>query len=103
MEIAIAADHIVKSFGNKKVLDGISFHVNKGQIFGLLGPSGAGKTTLIKILTGQLICDGGTVEINGISTDRLTGEDHKRFGIMMDNFGIYERLNCYENLKIFAD
>lgn len=103
MEIAIAADHIVKSFGSKKVLDKISFHVNRGQIFGLLGPSGAGKTTLIKILTGQLICDGGTVEINGISTDRLTGEDHKRFGIMMDNFGIYERLNCYENLKIFAD
>lgn len=103
MEIAIAADHIVKSFGNKKVLDGISFHVNKGQIFGLLGPSGAGKTTLIKILTGQLKRDAGTAEINGISTDRLTGEDHKRFGIMMDNFGIYERLNCYENLKIFAD
>lgn len=103
MEIAIAADHIVKSFGNKKVLDGISFHVNKGQIFGLLGPSGAGKTTLIKILTGQLKRDAGTAEINGISTDRLTGEDHKKFGIMMDHFGIYERLNCYENLKIFAD
>ena len=103
MEITIAADHIVKSFGSKKVLDKITFHVNRGQIFGLLGPSGAGKTTLIKILTGQLMRDGGTAKINGISTDRLTGEDHKKFGIMMDNFGIYERLNCYENLKIFAD
>lgn len=103
MEVAIAANNIVKSFGEKKVLDGVSFNVGRGQIFGLLGPSGAGKTTLIKILTGQLDCAFGTAEINGIAADKLTGENHKRFGIMMDNFGIYERLNCYENLKIFAE
>ncbi len=103
METAIAANSIVKSFGKKKVLDGISFNVRKGQIFGLLGPSGAGKTTLIKILTGQLDCDCGTASIYGTQADKLKGEDCKRFGIMMDNFGIYERLNCYENLKIFAE
>lgn len=57
---AIRAENIVKSFGKKKVLGGVSFNVTKGQIFGLLGPSGAGKTTLIKILTGQLTCDCGT-------------------------------------------
>lgn len=102
MEVTIKADNIVKSFGSKKVLDGISFQVRKGQIFGLLGPSGAGKTTLIKILTGQLECDCGTGEINSVDIHKLTGEDHKGFGIMMDNFGIYERLNCYENLKVFA-
>lgn len=102
MEVMIKADHIVKSFSSKKVLDGISFQVRKGQIFGLLGPSGAGKTTLIKILTGQLECDCGTGEINSVDIHKLTGEDHKGFGIMMDNFGIYERLNCYENLKVFA-
>ena len=84
-------------------MDGISFDVRKGQIFGLLGPSGAGKTTLIKILTGQLDRDSGTAEINGISADKLTGGDNKKFGIVMDNFGVYERLNCYENLKIFAE
>ena len=50
MEITIAAKNIVKSFGSKKVLDGLSFNVLKGQLFGLLGPSGAGKTTLIKYL-----------------------------------------------------
>lgn len=103
MEVTIAANNIVKSFGSKRVLDGISFDVRKGQIFGLLGPSGAGKTTLIKILTGQLDRDNGTAEINGINADKLTGEDNKKFGIMMDNFGVYERLNCYENLKIFAE
>ncbi len=103
MDMTISANNIVKLFGGKKVLDGISFNVRKGQIFGLLGPSGAGKTTLIKILTGQLECDGGTAAINGVDSDKLTGKDHKRFGIMMDNFGIYERLSCYENLKIFAE
>ena len=102
MEVTVKADNIVKSFGSKKVLDGISFQVRKGQIFGLLGPSGAGKTTLIKILTGQLECDSGTGVINGVDTHKLTGEDHKGFGIMMDNFGVYERLSCYENLKVFA-
>lgn len=92
---AISASNIVKSFGSKRVLDGISFTVRRGQIFGLLGPSGAGKTTLIKILTGQLDRNAGTAEINGLDADKLTGEDNKKFGIMMDNFGIYERLNCY--------
>ncbi len=103
MEVTIAANNIVKSFGSKKVLDEISFHVCKGQIFGLLGPSGAGKTTLIKILTGQLDWDSGTAKINGTDTHKLTGEDYKKLGIMMDSFGIYERLNCYENLKIFSE
>lgn len=103
METAVTAKNIVKSFGSKKVLDGISFTVGKGQIFGLLGPSGAGKTTLIKILTGQLECDHGKVMINGVDADKLTGGDNKKFGIMMDDFGIYERLNCYDNLKIFAE
>ncbi len=103
MDVTIAASDIVKSFGEKKVLDGISFNVRRGEIFGLLGPSGAGKTTLIKILTGQLDRDSGAAEINGRDARNLTGEDNKKFGIMMDNFGIYERLNCYENLKIFAE
>lgn len=103
MEVTIYADNIVKSFGSKKGLDGLSFHVHRGQIFGLLGPSGAGKTTLIKILTGQLPRDLGTAQINGVDAANLTGEDNKKLGIMMDNFGIYERLNCYENLKIFAE
>lgn len=99
----IRADNIVKSFGNKTVLNGIDFRVEKGSIFGLLGPSGAGKTTLIKILTGQLSPDSGTAVINGTDSRKLTGSEHKRLGIMMDNFGIYERLNCYENLKVFAE
>ncbi|MCH5325549.1 MAG: ABC transporter ATP-binding protein [Eubacterium sp.] len=102
MSKAILTDNVTKSFGEKRVLDGISFEVGKGEIFGLLGPSGAGKTTLIKILTGQLKADKGNSAINGINSNELKGSDYCGFGIMMDNFGLYERLNCFENLKVFA-
>ena len=99
----ISVTGIGKSFGNKKVLDEVSFSVKDGEIFGLLGPSGAGKTTLIRVLTGQLLFEEGAAMINGKDVRKLTGADKKTFGIMMDDFGLYERLTCYQNLKVFAD
>lgn len=94
---------VCKSYDNRAVLDGITFDIREGKIFGLLGPSGAGKTTLIKILTGQLSYDGGEARVLGRETGRLTGEDKKKIGIMMDQFGVYDRLSCTDNLKIYAD
>lgn len=102
MENSIVISNITKVFGEKKVLDGINLQIGKGEIFGLLGPSGAGKTTLIKILTGQLKSEQGNSIINGVDSQKLTGKDYSGFGIMMDNFGVYERLSCFDNLKIFA-
>lgn len=102
MENAIAVSSVTKAFGERTVLDNIGVEIKKGEIFGLLGPSGAGKTTLIKILTGQLKAEQGTSTINGINSQKLTGKDYSGFGIMMDHFGVYERLSCFENLKIFA-
>ena len=102
MEKAISLYEITKVFGNRKVLDNITLDVKKGEIFGLLGPSGAGKTTLIKILTGQLKAESGSSVINGLDSRKLTGKDYRGFGIMMDDFGVYERLSCFDNLKIFA-
>lgn len=95
--------NLSKSYHEKKVLEDISFDVKRGSIVGLLGPSGAGKTTMIKILTGQLSYDKGSVRIFNEEARNLTGRDKLRFGIMMDNFGLYERLSCADNLKIFAD
>lgn len=99
----IEAKGICKSFGDRKVLDGIDLDIGTGKIFGLLGPSGSGKTTLIKIVTGQLEFDKGSICILGKDVGALTGKDRKRIGIMMDEHGVYERLSCADNLKIFAD
>ena len=99
----ISVAGISKSFGNKKVLDDVSFTVEDGEIFGLLGPSGAGKTTLIRVLTGQLRFEEGQALIMGKKVTELSGQDKKSFGIMMDDFGLYERMTCYQNLRVFAD
>lgn len=89
------------SFGEKNVLNNISFEIGAGEIFGLLGPSGAGKTTLINILTGQLSCQKGEVSLFGRKQKELAKEDYQKLGIMMDNFGLYERMSCYDNLKFY--
>ena len=99
----IRANEICKSFAGKQVLSGIGLDIKPGTIFGLLGPSGAGKTTLIKILTGQLEFDSGDISVLGKDVRSLTGADKKQIGIMMDNHGVYERMSCIDNLRIFAD
>lgn len=98
MEYAVEMKHIVQEFGKKRVLNGIDLKIHTGEIFGLLGPSGAGKTTIIKILTGQIVPTAGHALLLGGSREGL----YKKLGMMMDNFGLYERLSCYDNLKLFA-
>lgn len=99
----ITCKGLFKCYGDKRVLDGINLDIKDGSIIGLLGPSGAGKTTMIKILTGQLEASDGSVEVFGKDVKNLTGEDKKNFGIMMDDFGVYERFTCRDNLKVYAD
>lgn len=99
----ISCCNVSKSFNEHRVLDNISFSIPEGTIVGLLGPSGAGKTTLIKILTGQLDFDDGNAEVMDKDVRKLKGTDKNRFGIMMDQFGLYERFTCAENLSVFAD
>lgn len=101
MDKAIEIKGLTHSFGEKKVLENISFEIGKGEIFGLLGPSGAGKTTLIHILTGQLKATGGSSSVFGTSSSDMTGDQYGQIGIMMDNFGLYERMSCYDNLKFY--
>ena len=97
----VKLDKVTRSFGAKQVLGGVSLQIEKGEIFGLLGPSGAGKTTLVNILTGQLSC-GGTAEIFGMNCGRIGREVYRRTGAVLDNCGLYERLTCMDNMKLFA-
>lgn len=91
----IRVENISCAFGEKAVLDNITLTIEKGKVYGLLGPSGAGKTTLIRILTGQLEPTAGKI----IATKEF---ENPVTGIMMDNFGLYERLTVWDNLKLFA-
>lgn len=102
-ENAVIARGLSLSFGTHQVLDNINFEIPAGEIFGLLGPSGAGKTTLIKLLTGQLKPDAGCAMLLGRDTRKLQAAEHERIGIMMDHFGLYDRLSVYDNLAFYAD
>lgn len=103
MKKQIKAERVHMEFKEREVLRGIDLHVSEGEIFGLLGPSGAGKTTLIKILTGQLRQTGGEAYIMGQDSRRLGSTVCARIGMVMDNSGLYERLSCADNLGIFAE
>ena len=89
----IEVKNLVKNFGGQKVLHDISFEVKHKEIFGLLGPSGAGKTTIINILTKQLEPDGGIANVEA---------DTFATGLMLDEDGLYPRLSCLENLHLFG-
>lgn len=93
MELLTAND-LCCSYGTKSVLHDISFSINSGTITGLLGPSGAGKTTLVNLLTGQLKPD------KGVITQAVPSP---AAGVMMDDLGLYERLTVWDNLALFAE
>lgn len=97
----LKAAQLTKTFGNVKALDHCDLEVRKGEIFGYLGPSGAGKTTTIKLLTGQLHSDSGQITVLG--EDPFSPDIRQRIGIMSDMSGLYEKMTVYENLDIFAD
>lgn len=101
MEKPIRIENISHVFGDKEVLREINLEAGKGEIIGLLGPSGAGKTTLINILTGQLCPAKGNTFLLGKNSKELKGKDYLKIGIMMDSFGLYERMSCHDNLKFF--
>ena len=102
IENMIEINHVTKCFGSHEVLSDVSCLVKKGEIFGLLGPSGAGKTTLIRILTGQITTYLGSAAVFGTKTSNLTDKEYGRIGMVLDDSGLYGRLSCYDNLLLFA-
>ena len=98
----IKVDNLSKRFGNQVALDNISFEIKEGEIFGFLGPSGAGKTTTINILTGQLSQDSGKAYILNKQSNQLLPSDFLNIGIMSDTVGFYGKMTVYKNLQFFA-
>ena len=98
----IELKHVTKKFNGKVALSDISFSVSEGEIFGFLGPSGAGKTTTINILTGQLVQDSGQAFILGKDAKNISADDLLNIGFMSDTVGFYEKMSLYKNLEFFA-
>lgn len=97
--------HVSKSYakGKVKAVDDISLEVKNGEIFGFLGPNGAGKTTTIKMTTGILQIDSGSIEINGFDIKKDPVEAKKSMGYVPDTHDIYDRLTGIEYLNFIAD
>lgn len=103
MENVISMKRVRKEFNKNVALQNLSFSVKKGEIFGFLGPSGAGKTTAIKILTSQLIPTSGEVLVLDKNLYVEKFNEFRDIGILSDNNGLYERLTVKDNLMLFAE
>lgn len=101
-DLIISAKNVSKSFGTIKALNDISFNVGKGEIFGFIGPDGAGKTTLFRIITTLLIPDEGTATVMGLDCVKDYRELRRRIGYMPGRFSLYMDLTVEENLEFYA-
>ena len=98
----IEVSHVSKSYGSVKALDDVSFSVSEGEVFGLIGPDGAGKTTMFRILCSLLLPETGSAAVDGFDVVRQMREVRCRVGYMPGKFSLYQDLTIEENLQFFA-
>lgn len=102
----VVADNLVKTYATKKdvvkALSGISFRVEKGEIFGVIGPDGAGKTSLFRILTTVMLADSGQATVDGFDVVKDYQQIRNCIGYMPGKFSLYQDLSVAENLEFFA-
>ena len=99
---AVKATHIFKKYKNVQALKGVSLEVGEGEIFGIIGPDGAGKTTLFRILTTLILADEGTATVNGFDVVKQYRDIREGIGYMPGRFSLYQDLTVEENLTFFA-
>jgi len=99
---AILAENLVRKFGDFTAVDGVSFTVEPGEVFGFLGPNGSGKTTVIKMLSGILPLTSGRGVVDGIDVSADPDEVKLRIGYMSQKFSLYDDLTVLENLRFYA-
>ncbi len=102
-DIAIKTENLTKIFGNNIVVDNLSIEIKKGELFGLVGPDGAGKTTIMRILTAIMEPTSGDALISSRSILTASEEIKENIGYMAQRFGLYEDLTVMENIIFYAD
>ncbi len=102
-DLILKCDKLNKSFGNKKILNDVSFELYEGDILGFIGPNGAGKTTTIKMILGLQSIDSGSVLINGYDIKKDFEKAIESVGTIVENPDLYMYLTGYENLKLVAN
>jgi ABC-2 type transport system ATP-binding protein len=103
MDFAVKIDKLSKSFADIKAVDDISFNVGKGEMFGLVGPDGAGKTTTIRNLCGLIRPDSGNITLLDIDLIKHKKEAQNKIGYLSQKFSLYGDLSVDENIEFFAD
>ncbi len=98
----VQIDRLCKSYGSFHALDGLNLSIEKGELFGFVGPNGAGKTTTMRIISGLLRADSGTVMVDGVDARRDTRRVKEKIGYMPDFFGVYDNLKALEYMEFFA-
>lgn len=99
----IEAVGLTKRFGSLTAVDGLSFEVGKGEIFGLLGPNGSGKTTTVRLLSCLIAPSEGSASVAGFDIRREALKVREVVGVLTENPGIYDRLSAVENMEFFAE
>ena len=99
---AIEVNNVSKRYGKVQALSNVSFNVGKGEIFGLIGPDGAGKTSLFRILCTLLLADEGSATVDGFDVVKQMRDIRRRVGYMPVRFSLYQDLTVQENLEFFA-
>ncbi|HET7142434.1 MAG TPA: ABC transporter ATP-binding protein [Anaerolineales bacterium] len=102
-EYLVFAENLHKSFANLQAVNGVSLHIKPGEIYGLVGSDGAGKTTTMRLLVGALKTDSGEVTICGYDIDSQTEKARSQFGYLSQRFSMYEDLTVLENIRFFAE
>ena len=99
---AVTADKLCKSYGNLRAVESVSFEAQPGELFGIIGADGAGKTTLFRLLVTLLVPTSGTALVDGYDIVKQIDQIRKRIGYMPGRFSLYQDLTVEENLQIFA-
>ncbi len=98
----ITVEGLTKNFGDIRAVDSLTFSVNKGEIFGIVGPDGSGKSTLLRMISSILIPNGGSITINGIDVKEHSIKIKENLAYMPQRFGLYEDLTVEENIFFFG-